>query len=69
MSQYFEPEIETASRATLTALQERKLRAQVRYAYDASPFYRKKLDEAGVGPDAIERLDDLCRFRSPPRTS
>jgi phenylacetate-CoA ligase len=62
MSAYLEPELETASRAALTALQERKLREQVRHAYDASPFYRKKLDDAGVGPDAIERLADLRRL-------
>jgi phenylacetate-CoA ligase len=59
MSAYLEPEFETASRADLTALQERKLRGQIRHAYDASPFYRKKLDDAGVKPAQIARLTDL----------
>jgi phenylacetate-CoA ligase len=59
VSAYLEPELETASRAALTALQERKLREQVRHAYDGSPFYRRKLDEAGVTPAAVRRLDDL----------
>lgn len=59
MSQYLEPDIETASRATLVALQERKLREQVRHAYGASPFYRKKFDDADVTAAAVERLDDL----------
>ena len=59
MSRYLEPEFETASRADLTALQERKLREQLRHAYDASPFYRRKFDDAGIKPVQIVRLDDL----------
>jgi phenylacetate-CoA ligase len=59
VSPCLEPEFETASRADLTALQERKLREQVRHAYDASPFYRKKLDEAGIKPAQIRGLGDL----------
>jgi phenylacetate-CoA ligase len=59
VSLYLEPEFETASRADLTALQERKLRAQIQHAYDASPFYRRKLDDAGIKPAQIARLDDL----------
>jgi phenylacetate-CoA ligase len=62
LSPYLEAEFETASRAALTALQERKLREQVQHAYEASPFYRKKFDDAGVGPGAIARLDDLRQF-------
>jgi phenylacetate-CoA ligase len=62
VSQYLEPELETASRATLTELQEDKLRAQVRHAYEHSPFYRRKLDEAGVRPDAIHGLGDLGKL-------
>ena len=69
MSQYLEPEVETASRAALTALQERKLREQVRHAYDASPFYRKKFDEAGVTPATVQRLDDLHTLPFTTRTS
>jgi len=59
LNPFLEPEFETASRADLTALQERKLREQVRHAYAASPFYRKKLDDAGIEPARIARLDDL----------
>ena len=62
MSQYLEPELETASRAALTELQEDKLRAQVRHAYEHSPFYRRKLDDAGVRPDAIHGLGDLGKL-------
>jgi phenylacetate-CoA ligase len=61
-SRYLEPEIETASRDTLTRLQEAKLRAQVEHAYRASPFYRRKLDAAGVTPGAVRTLADLPRL-------
>jgi phenylacetate-CoA ligase len=59
MTAYLEPELETASRATLAEIQARKLREQVRHAYASSPFYRKKFDGAGVRPDAVEGLHDL----------
>jgi phenylacetate-CoA ligase len=62
MNRYFEPEIETASRADLTAMQERRLREQVQHAYDASPFYRRKFDEAGVKPGQVLILDDLRKL-------
>ena len=34
----------------------------VTHAYSGSPFYKKKFDEAGVRPEAIKTLDDLCRL-------
>jgi len=61
-SRYLEPEIETASRETLTRLQEARLRAQVEHAYRASPFYRAKLEAAGVRPEQIKTLADLARL-------
>jgi phenylacetate-CoA ligase len=39
-----------------------KLRAQLRYAWEWSPFYRRRWREAGVSPDTLERLGDLARF-------
>lgn len=39
-----------------------KLRAQVAWAYERSPFYRGKWDQAGVGPHTLETLEDLNRF-------
>ena len=59
---YFEPEIETASRATLRQMQEPRLRAQIAHAWHQSPFYRRKLDAAGVKPDGIRSLDDLAQL-------
>ena len=36
-----------------------KLKAQLKYAYENSPFYRKKWDEAGINVDDIKSLDDF----------
>lgn len=48
--------------AGLRRFQERRLRALVRHAYARVPFYRQRLDAAGLGPDAIRTLDDLVRI-------
>ncbi len=39
-----------------------KLRAQVRYCWENSPFYRRKWKEAGVSPDTLKSLEDLRKF-------
>jgi phenylacetate-CoA ligase len=57
-SRYLEPRLERASRATLRALQWKRLRAQVAHAAAHSPFYRRKLKAAGVKP-TLRALDDL----------
>jgi len=62
MSRYLEPEFETASRQTIRRFQERLLSQQALHAYANSPFYRRKLDAAGVTPDAVRTLDDLRRL-------
>ncbi|MGM0427436.1 MAG: phenylacetate--CoA ligase family protein [Thermodesulfobacteriota bacterium] len=36
-----------------------KLQGQLTYAYEHSPFYRKKWDQAGVKPEDIRSLDDF----------
>ena len=43
----------------LRAHQEERLRWTVNHAYQGSPFYRRKLDEAGVKPGDIRSLEDL----------
>ena len=54
--------IETASRAELQALQLERLKWSLRHAYEHSPVYRRKFDEAGVHPDDLKTLSDLSRF-------
>ncbi|GJG97221.1 phenylacetate--CoA ligase PaaK [Cupriavidus pauculus] len=54
--------VETASRQQLQALQLDRLKWSLRHAYDNSPVYRRKFDEAGVHPDQVQSLADLARF-------
>jgi len=54
--------IETASRQELQALQLQRLQWSLRHAYENSPVYRRKFDEAGVHPDQVRSLADLARF-------
>ncbi|MBI1847077.1 MAG: phenylacetate--CoA ligase family protein, partial [Candidatus Rokubacteria bacterium] len=61
-SPFLEPEIETASRATLTGIQDTRLREQVTHAWTSSPFYRHKLTAAGVTPEQVRTLADLPRL-------
>jgi phenylacetate-CoA ligase len=54
--------IETASRDELIALQLERLKWSLAHAYDNSPVYRRKFDEAGVHPNDVKTLADLARF-------
>jgi phenylacetate-CoA ligase len=46
---------------TIAAKQLDRLRARARTAYQV-PFFRRRWDAAGVGPDDLRTLDDLHRF-------
>ena len=48
-----------AKRNEVAAFQTRKLRVLVDHAYRRVPFYRRLLDNAGVGPQDIRRIEDL----------
>ena len=61
-AEHWLPEVECAPPAARDGLILAKLRAQVRWAWDKSPFYRRKWGEAGVSPDTLESLDALARF-------
>ena len=54
--------IETASRDELVALQLERLKWSLNHAYENSPVYRRKFDEAGVHPSGLKSLADLARF-------
>jgi len=55
-------ENETLPREDLEALQLKRLQAVVERVYHLVPFYRRRLDEAGVRPDDIRTLKDLSRL-------
>jgi len=58
----FQPELETLSRERLKKLQDERLRFVVGYVYERVPFYRQRLDEAGVDPKAFGGLKDLHKL-------
>ena len=53
---------ETLPPAELRAIQSERLRAVVRHAYDNVPFYRARMDEAGVRPDDIRDIADVAKL-------
>ncbi|WP_273779314.1 phenylacetate--CoA ligase PaaK [Acinetobacter sp. GSS19] len=54
--------IETASIDELRQLQLERMKKTLQHAYQNSPVYKKKFDEAGVHPDDFKTLDDLVKF-------
>ena len=62
MKRYFQPEIETAPREKIVALQNERLIATVRRVYEKVPFYREKMQRAGVHPDDIRSIEDLYKL-------
>ena len=59
MENYYQKEIECASRDQILAWQNERLVAQVRHVYDSVPYYRAKMDEKGVKPEDIHGVEDL----------
>ena len=62
MERYYSPEIETAPREKIVALQNERLAATVRRVYENVPFYRNKMEQSGVTPDDIRTIDDLHKL-------
>jgi phenylacetate-CoA ligase len=60
MAKTFMPSLETIEE--LQAHQLKGLQWTVRHTVQGSPFYRKKLNEAGVGSDDIQSLDDIRKL-------
>ena len=52
--------IEKASTDELRSLQLKRLKATLQHAYDNSPVYKRKFDEAGVHPSDCKSLADLA---------
>ncbi|MBP5210077.1 MAG: phenylacetate--CoA ligase [Clostridia bacterium] len=59
---YFLPDVECIDREELARMQTEKLKKQVRHVYEAVPFYRRKMDDAGVVPDDIRTLGDIVKL-------
>jgi phenylacetate-CoA ligase len=59
MSIYWKKEIECMSREEIKKLQSKKLIETVTLVYNNVPFYRERMDNAGIKPSDISSVDDL----------
>ena len=60
-SPYFNREMETLSRVEIEALQLQRLQQTVAHCMQ-SPFYKKRFEEIGLKPEAIQSLQDLRKI-------
>jgi|Deesub1362A_J573_1020465.scaffolds.fasta_scaffold00454_28 phenylacetate-CoA ligase len=61
MAGYWSKE-ETFGRERLERLQLKKLKKQIKYLHSNSPFYRRKIKQAGIKPGDIKKLDDIRKL-------
>ncbi len=59
---YLTPEIETAPQHELRSLQSLRLSQTIRKVYENVPYYKAKMDEAGVAPADIQTVEDLAKL-------
>lgn len=59
---YYQPEIECAGREEIRKWQDERLVKQVQNVWDNVPYYRKRMEEAGVSPADIKSADDLHKL-------
>ena len=58
----YDPEMECMDRESIRKLQNERLCETVAHVYRNEPLYRARMDEAGVKPEDIRGVDDLCRL-------
>ncbi len=62
MANYYQPEIETASREQILQWQNERLVKQVQHVWDNVPYYRQKMEQKGLTPADIQSIDDLRKL-------
>ena len=62
MANYYQPEIERASREQIKAWQDERLVDTVRHVYANVPYYKRLMDEKGVTPGDNKSRDDLYKL-------
>ena len=62
MANYYQPEIETASREQILSWQNERLVKQVQHVWDNVPYYRAKMEEKGLTPADIQGVSDLHKL-------
>ena len=58
----WDPKAECMSEDELKQVQSERLISCVRRMYDNAPYYRAKMDEAGLTPDDIQSVDDIHKL-------
>lgn len=62
MTKYYQPEIECASPEQIKAWQDERLVKQVKHVWDNVPYYRAKMEAAGVTPEDVKSTADLHKL-------
>ena len=62
MGNYYQKEIETASREEILRIQNEKIVRQVKHVYESVPYYRDLMDKKGVKPEDIKSVDDIKKL-------
>ena len=62
MTKYYQPEIECASPEQIRQWQDERLVKQVKHVWDNVPYYRAKMEAAGVTPEDIKSAADLHKL-------
>ena len=62
MGNYYQKEIETASREEILRIQNEKIVKQVKHVYESVPYYRDLMDKKGVKPEDIKSVDDIKKL-------
>lgn len=62
MEKYWNKNMECATRDEMRALQSFRLSQTVRHVYENVPYYRERMEKAGVTPDDIHSVDDLKKL-------
>ena len=62
MEKYYQKETECAPRGKLRELQSERLVSQVRYVWEHVPYYREKMEQAGVSPADIRGIGDIGKL-------
>lgn len=62
MGNYYQSEIECASREQIRAWQDERLVRQVRHVWEHVPYYRRLMEQKGVEPGDIRSTEDLYKL-------
>ena len=62
MKNYWNKSMECATHDEMRALQSFRLSQTVRRVYENVPYYRERMEQAGVSPKDIHGIDDLKKL-------